>query len=99
MGFLGCVRCTLIVLFGEGVCAWLQLDITLTQLRGCVGKAAFSCCTLSLGMGLVRSALLVSRTLDDELKCETQYRCVGSSSALAQSITVNLFPPEIRLAY
>lgn len=28
-----------------------------------------------------------------------QYRCVGSSSALAQSITVNLFPPEIRLAY
>lgn len=29
----------------------------------------------------------------------TQYRCVGSSSALAQSIRVNLFPPEIRLAY
>lgn len=30
VGFLGCGRCTLIALFGEGVCAQLQLDIPLT---------------------------------------------------------------------
>lgn len=41
VGFLGCVRSKLFVLFGEGVHLYLQPDIALTELEGSVIQSLF----------------------------------------------------------